>query len=213
MGILSRLGKVVRSTGRATNSGFKNVAGSRAAMLGVMGTAALAGGVSSVVPAAVDANMDIAFGSPDADKYFVGKEISSRYLLGRAMGGGFGTMMQATDPMSAMTFSGGRNVPGAKATMIGGAIGGIGGTLGGAAIAGAMGGGIRGKIGGAILGGIVGGGAIGGLPLANAGMTLRDNQDFFSQAAYGRSVSNSTAAGLGAVGDIVLGMHNSRNGF
>lgn len=206
MGILSGLGKVV-------SSGARNVAGSRAAMIGLMGTAAVAGGVSTAVPAAVDANMDIAFGSPDADKYFVGKELSSRYLLGRAMGGGLGTMMQATDPMSAMTFSGGRNVPGAKTTMIGGAIGGAGGALGGAAIAGAMGGGIRGKIGGAILGGIVGGGAIGGLPLANAGMTLRDNQDFFSQAAYGRSVSNSTAAGLGAVGDIVLGMHNSRNGF
>jgi len=202
MGLLSGIGRVVSNVGQ-----------SKGAMIGLMGGAAAIGGISTVASSAVDASMDVAFGAPDADKYFVGRELNTRYLLGRGIGGFAGTMMQATDPAAAMTFSGGRNIPGGKTTMIGGAVGAAGGSIGGAALAGAFGGGVKARIGGAIAGAVIGGGAMASMPMANAGMTIRNNQAFFSESAYGRNSSSSTAAGLGAVGDIVLGMHNSRGGF
>lgn len=193
MGLLAGLGRTV---GRA---------GSSKAALGAIGVGAMGLGLAtSVGESIVDANMDVAFGAPDADKFFTGREISSRYLAGRAIGGGFGTAMQATDPISAMTYSGGENIPGQTTTMAGGAIG---------AVGGAFAGGKMGGLKGAIAGGLVGGLAGASLPAANVANTYRNERTFFNETAYGRGVSSSNAAALGAVGDIVLGMHNSRNGY
>jgi len=176
-----------------------------------LGAAAI-GAASEISNAAVDASMDVAFGAPDADKYFVGKELSARYMLGRAMGnaGGFfntvgGTAMQATDPLAAMDYSGGAGVPGATASVAGGVAGAAAGAYGASKI----GGGLKGKILGAAIGGLAGG----SMPLVNAGATMSANSSFFNETAYGRSASQGNAMGLSAVGDIVLGMHNSRNGY
>lgn len=202
MALMAGLGRVIGNVG-SRRGGLATI-GIGAGLLG-MGKE-VSGGV-------VDASMDVAFGAPDADKYFVGKELNSRYLIGRGMdgavGGAIGTALQATDPGAAFTFSGGNNVPGAVATM-----GGLGvGALGGAIMGAKMGGGVRAKIGGALVGGITGGVALGSMPLAMTANTLRDNRAFFGETAYGRSTSSNTAAGLNAVGDIVLGMHNARGGY
>jgi hypothetical protein len=171
-----------------------------AGMLGAAG----AGFANEVGSAAVDASMDVAFGAPDADRYFTGREISNRYLAGRLIGGPVGTAMQATDPFTAMDYSGNTAVPGATATMAGGAIGSV---VGG--IAGSKMGGLKATIAGALIGGVTGA----SLPLANAGAAMSANRSFFQETAYGRSASQGNAMALSAVGDIVLGMHNSRNGY
>ena len=198
MALMAGLGRIVG-----------NVGSRRSGLAAVGITAGAAGLLKETAGGAVDASMDVAFGAPDADKYFVGRELNSRYLIGRGMGGAMGTALQATDPGAAFTFSGGNNAPGAVATM-----GGLGvGALGGAALGAKLGSGVRAKIGGALVGGITGGVALGSMPLAMTANTLRDNRAFFNETAYGRSTSSNTAAGLNAVGDIVLGMHNSRGGY
>jgi len=195
MALMAGLGRIVGNVG-SRRSGL--------AAIGI--TAGAAGLLKETAGGAVDASMDVAFGAPDADKYFVGRELNSRYLIGRGMGGAMGTALQATDPGAAFTFS---NAPVAAATM-----GGLGvGALGGAALGAKLGSGVRAKIGGALVGGITGGVALGSMPLAMTANTLRDNRAFFNETAYGRSTSSNTAAGLNAVGDIVLGMHNARGGY
>jgi len=166
---------------------------------------AAAGFVNQAGSMAVDASMDVAFGAPDADRYFVGNELSNRYLAGRLIGGPAGTALQATDPFAAMDYSGGTGVPGPKASAVGGVVG----TAAGAYGAGKIGGGLRGKILGAAIGGLVGG----SMSLANAGVAMSANANFFQETAYGRSASQGNAMALSAVGDIVLGMHNTRNGY
>jgi hypothetical protein len=193
--------------------------GSKRGLLAAVGISAGATGfLKEAAGGAVDASMDVAFGSPDADKYFVGRELNSRYLIGSAigglpMGGIAGGMLQATDPGALFTFSGGNNVPGAAATMGGFAVGAAGGGAFGAKLGAKFGKSVRAKIGGALIGGITGGTALGSIPLGATANMLRDNRAFFGETAYGRSTSSNTAAGLNAVGDIVLGMHNARGGY
>jgi hypothetical protein len=110
--------------------------------------------------------------------------------------------------------------------------------LGGEAIAGAGLGGLTGGVGGAFLGvksggstfgrvakGVVGGvmgagigATIGGaVPLASAGIAtkgyMNDNADFFASSPYSRKGTQQIMNDLGASGNIVLGMHNSRRGY
>jgi hypothetical protein len=197
------VGKKIASGARNTGSFASGAARKTAIGAGMAGAVGL-GFANEVGSAAVDASMDIAFGAPDADRYFTGREISNRYLAGRLIGGPVGTAMQATDPLAAMDYAGGTAVPGATATMAGGAIGAVGG-----GIAGAKMGGLKGGIAGAVLGGIAGG----SMPAVNAGMAVSSNREFFQETAYGRSMSQNNAMAISAVGDIVLGMHNSRNGY
>lgn len=205
----------MRGVGSMATSGM-----SGKAVGGLMFGAAAVGGISTVGSAAVDASMDVAFGAPDADKFFVGEELSSRYLLGRAIGGPVGTMMQATDPSAAITFSGGEEIAAPRNMAIGGIAGtAVGGGVG-AGVGAALGGfssNPRGKLAGAIIGGIFGataGGAAGATqPLRSTAELYRDNRAFFSETAYGRSRSAQNAMALNAVGDIVLGMHNSRRSY
>jgi len=202
MALLAGLGRRVAGLG-SSRAGL--------AALGI-GAAGL-GAAQQISGGAIDAAMDVAFGAPDADKYFVGRELNSRYLIGRGIGGPLGTIMQATDPGAAFTFSGGSGVPGVTASMAGAGIGTFGGAAGAAYVATKLKGGLRAKINSAIAGAIIGGGVLGGAPLASTGNMVRQNPAFFNETAYGRSTSSNTAAGLNAVGDIVLGMHNARGGY
>lgn len=167
----------------------------------IIGGAFMAGMAKHAAPAARDAAMDVAFGNPDADKYFTGRKLSP------------GVMADAMIP-------GGKSGTGVMA------LGGVG-ALFGAAVGGGIGQifgkGVRGAIAGGIAGGIA-------LPTAAAGGYINRNKEFMLSSPYAgnrrldrrtmeyipwreqRNTSTQTASQLNASGDVVLGMHNRRRG-
>lgn len=159
-------------------------------------------GMSSGVGSSIrEGMMETAFGDPNADAAFLGRNVSARFLLGSAMGGPLGNIMQYSAPDDQFMLNPVR--PTAGSTFAGGAIGG---TLG--AVIGGKIGGVRAGIAGGILG------AIGGGVVAPAGYTMghiNRNSEFYSRSPY-RS-SRQLAEELNASGNIVLGMHNSRGGM
>lgn len=158
------------------------------------------GAMNTAGQSAKEGMMEAAFGSPDADRAFLGTELSGRFLAGSILGGPVGGLMRASAPLDYN-----RVYPIAPtsnshltSTAIGGAIGGV------------AGGRILGKKGGVI--GAAVGAAIGATaPLKYTSGRMRNNQDFYSQSPYSRS--RQLANELNASGDIVLGMHNSRGGY
>lgn len=52
-----------------------------------------------------EAALDVALGSPDADVAFTGRDLDSRFIAGRAMGGVFGNALAATSPDIAGTLA------------------------------------------------------------------------------------------------------------
>lgn len=176
------------------------------------------GAMKTSAPAAKDFAMEAAFGDPNADQSFIGGELSGRYLLGAATGGTLGSLMQKTAPMDQFRMD--PYMPD-TGTAVGftaglGGLGTVGGAVGGAMLASKRGSGLKGKIFAGVAGGVVGGtlgsaagaASVIGTPIAYAGM----NRNFFANSPYGNT-SSSTAAALNASGNIVLGMHNSRNGY
>lgn len=176
------------------------------------------GAMKTSAPAAKDFAMEAAFGDPNADQTFLGGELSGRYLLGAATGGTIGGLMQRTAPMDQFRMNPYMPSTGEAVGLTAGlgGLGAIGGAVGGAVVASKRGSGLKGKIFAGVAGGVAGGtlGAAAGSaavlssPIAYAGM----NRNFFANSPYGNS-SSSTAAALNASGNIVLGMHNSRNGY
>lgn len=158
-------------------------------------------GVSQGVGSSIrEGMMETAFGDPNADAAFLGRNVSARFLLGSAMGGPIGGLMQATAPSDYYAVN--PVQPTAKSVGVGALVGGL---------AGAKVGSYKGPK-TAIAGGILG--AIGGGVVAPAAYTMghiRRNSEFYSRSPY-RS-SRQLAEELNASGDIVLGMHNSRGGF
>jgi hypothetical protein len=157
------------------------------------------GAMNTAGQSAKEGMMEAAFGSPDADRAFLGTELSGRFLAGSILGGPVGGLMRASAPLDynrvypiAPT-----STQQAGSTVLGGVIGGVAG-------------GIAGKKGGVI--GAAVGAAIGATaPLNYTLGRMRNNQDFYSQSPYSRS--RQLANELNASGDIVLGMHNSRGGY
>lgn len=164
-------------------------------------------GVSSVAgPASMDAAMTTAFGDSNADRYFMGGDISARFMAGSLMGGPIGTAFALSSPGDFFgkvnPIDTGPIYPMATTGILGAAGTGIG------AIAGS---GIKGRIGGAIAGGAIGsitGAAIGMAPTYNYASA---NREFLRTSPY--SSSRNTALALNADGGIVLGMHNSRRSY
>jgi hypothetical protein len=157
------------------------------------------GALNTAGQSAKEGMMEAAFGSPDADRAFLGTELSGRFLAGSVLGGSVGGLMRASAPLDYMKVS--PVAPGPKmqagSTVVGGIIGGIAG-------------GFAGKKGGII--GAIAGSAIGAAaPLGYTGRRIQNNQEFYSQSPYARS--RQLANELNASGDIVLGMHNSRGGY
>lgn len=173
-------------------------------MVGV-GVASFGLGMANTVgPEARDATFDAVLGTPDADRYFTGRKFSARFLAGQAIGGPVGTAMQATAPSDSLAVN--PAIP-TNPVVSGPAGMGIGGLIGfGAAKRFGFGAGKSIAIGAAI-GGTMGAAA----PVQGALSYTRQNRDFFTESPYGRS--SSANAELSAVGDIVLGMHNSRRGY
>ena len=157
--------------------------------------------MNSAGKAAKEGMMEAAFGSPDADRAFLGTELSGRFLAGSILGGPVGGLMKASAPMDYMKVN--PATPTARTQVASTAIGGLlGGIAGGIGVAGNKYGAV-GAIAGAAMGAIA--------PLEYTRRRIQNNQDFYSQSPYARS--RQLATELNASGDIVLGMHNARGGY
>jgi len=206
-GLIKNLGKRAGSSLTRAGSALTYGGGSPRGLAAIGAAAFAAGVINEAGPAARDAAFESTLGTSDADRYFTGRKFSTRFLAGTAMGGPLGGALQSTAP-SDMLATGSAAVTG---NPVGYAAGGSAiGALTGGGVAALAGTGFKGKALGAIGGAIVGGAVGGSLPFAAAGQYARSNKEFFSQSPYGRSTANND---LSAVGDIVLGMHNSRRGY
>lgn len=166
----------------------------------MLGGAAVAGLTQGVGTSIREGMMEAAFGDPNADAAFLGRNVSARFLMGSAIGGPIGGALQMSAPSDQFMVNPMR--PTLGTTVAGGVVGaGIGGVIGGMA-------GVRGAIAGGVLG------AIGGAAVAPAAYTaghIRRNQNFYGNSPY--NISTRMAEQLNASGDIVLGMHNMRGGM
>lgn len=170
-----------------------------------LGVASFGLGMANTVgPEARDASFDAVLGTPDADRYFTGRKFSARFLASGALPGPLGSAVRATAPSDSLVVNPTMPVNPVTSGSAGMGIGGL------------FGFGVAKRFGfstgrsiamGAAIGGTMGAAA----PVAGALSYTRQNRDFFTQSPYGRSSSSS--AELSAVGDIVLGMHNSRRGY
>ena len=197
-----KVGRPVTGTASMVGRGLSRVGSNRSALLAVgLGAGAMGFG-SSVAPAVKDATLEAAFGDPNADVAFTGRDLNARFLAGAAMGGIGGGLLQASSPEDFISTN--------PAAAIGtAAIGTLGGAAVGSAGIGSLGYIATGRgLKGAIAGGIIGA----GLGAASTARNyVSNNSQFFRQSPY--STSAQAASLLNASGDIVLGMHNSRRGY
>ena len=192
----------------------------------VLGGAFAAGVANKTVDPAINAANDVAFGDPEADKYFMGSQgLSLSGIIdaktgsgggvagtigGAAIGGIFGAIGggAAGSMLKQASLEKGLNVPNNFAKdipLIGGKrIKGIGGKN-------ILKAGVSAKMGGGALGvaGAIAGAAIGASAMTR-GYTNR-NKQFFNESPYAKG-SAMQASSTQAYGDMVLGMHNSRRG-
>ena len=202
--LIERLGRSVSRVG--------NLGTSRKGLFAIGAMAGVAGFSSVVGPATRDAVLEVGLGDKDADRYFTGSKFSGRSLLGAGIGGNLGNAIQMTSPGDYMKTH--MIMPSPVASGAGGsAIMGAGGALVGGLIGAKKGKGIRGGIIGGIAGAMVGGIAGAAAPLTGARSYMSNNSEFFAQSPYAPRSSRNMMNDLGAAGDIVLGMHNSRRGY
>lgn len=200
--------------GRILNKlGSKVLAGSPKKTIGLLGAGALvAGFANDTGPALMDASMDVAFGTPDADRYFTGRDMTLRGTLGAAIGGPLGGALLSTAPSDMFALN--PAIPSPAATV---PIGGVVGAMAGGTVSALRGSGsiksriFRGAL-GAIGGGMVGSTVGAGVSALGVRSYMSNNGQFFSQSPYSPS-SARTMADLNATGDVVLGMHNARRGY
>ena len=215
----TKIGRATRATARGAGKVFTGIGASRPAM-GALAIGALALGAGSKVgPAVRDASLGAAFGDENADTYFTGRKLDSRFLAGSMMGGVGGKILRATAPEDSLATN--YSIAGNAGTLMGtsaftGAVGGVAGGTIGSVVGGVVGGAFSmpriGKVAGGAIGGLSGLALGGSLPSsALIGGQIASNQEFYKQSPY--SGSAATASQLNASGNIVLGMHNSRRGY
>lgn len=200
-------------------SALSNI-GKKAGIAGLVVGAFGLGFGNKVAPQVRDAAFEGVMGDPNADVAFTGRKIDTRYLAGMAMGGLPGKVSRLSAPGDAFSFSGGPSVPSVAAGVgIGAAIGAAKGMSGiGNAVAIPSAKGLartasRGMF-GAIAGGAIGALSIAGLAGLQTRSLMRNNEQFYDQSPYApRNSTRGLIHSTGAVGDIVLGMHNSRGGY
>lgn len=216
----SRTGRALGGLGRATGNSLNNLSSSKVGM-GILGAGMLAaGGMSTTGPAVKDAALEAAFGDPNADRYFTGRDLDARFFAGSLMGGVGGGLLQATAPGDYLAAN---PLMGSEGAFMGSLFatrtaGGIVGSMPGAAFGSFLGssmgprGAKIGKVAGGLIGGFVGGLVGATIPIAGGiGGHMATNRDFYQNSPY--SSSRGTSQALSATGDIVLGMHNSRRGY
>lgn len=225
MAALGKIGtKLGKSKGALLNFGTRMTTGKGLGL--VLGGAFAAGVAKKTVDPAINAATDIAFGDPEADKYFMGSQglgagglfdaktgsagAAAGTIGGAAAGAIFGGLGAgaAGSMMKQQTFQNGLKVAqnfGTGIPLIGGKKVPL---VGGRSI---IRGGARAKIGGGALGiaGAIAGAAIGASAMTR-GYTNR-NKQFFNESAYAKG-SAMQATSTQAYGDMVLGMHNTRRG-
>lgn len=210
--ILRRVGRTARAAGGGTARASGRVA-PYAIGLGALGL----GAANVAAPAARDAAFAVGMGDPNADVAFTGRKLDTRFLAGHSMGGFGGRALSYTSPSSAISFSGGPKGADFAGTgaVVGGGLGASYGMYRGLR----YGKGVMGKLGGTLFG-AVGGAAVGGMiapaiPVAQTALMMRNNRGFYDESPYNvsRNTSRNLVHSTGAVGDIVLGMHNSRGGY
>ena len=147
MGILNFGKKVGVGAAERLGRAPASIMSSKAAM-GAIGVGALALGFGSRVgPATKDAAFGAAFGDENADRYFTGRDLDSRFLLGSMTGGLAGGLMKATAPGDALAANPGMLTVGAGEAMAGGVIGaGIGAGIFGGPLGAKAGAGLAGRI-------------------------------------------------------------------
>ena len=158
------VGRPIGKVGRGVGRGLDRLGSSKAGLMGVAAVAGISGLLSETVPATQDLAFEAAFGDANADRYFTGRDLSSRFLIGSMMGGVGGGLLQASAPGDFVATN-----PTAGAAAIG--LGGVGGAIAGGVLGSAMSRGVR----GAIIGGAIGTTAA----LANR---IANNQEFYSQS-------------------------------
>lgn len=192
--------------------GVSSLGTNRKSLFAIGAMAGVAGFSSVVGPATRDAVLEVGLGDKDADRYFTGSKFSGRSLLGAGIGGNLGTAIQMTSPNDYMKTN--MVMPGPLESAAGGtALLGAGGALAGGLIGAQKGKGIRGGIIGGIAGALAGGVAGAAAPIAGTRSYMSNNAEFFAQSPYAPRSSRNMMNDLGAAGDIVLGMHNSRKGY
>jgi len=214
----SRIGR--SAAGRAVGRAGARAGGFAGAHMGAIGAGAAAtyfgykgikGFAGQVIPAGVDASMDVAFNDPQADRSMLGTDLTPSLYLGHRAPGIIGSTARG---LNATRFGVGAHSNPARAGV---ALGGIGGLVGGAlgAVKGYASGGRAGAIRGGILGaagGVVAGGAIGaGGQATMAYKTMQTNSQIIRESPF-YNQSALTAERLNASGNIVFGMHNQRRG-
>lgn len=176
----------------------------------IIGAAGVAGMYKTAARPAADAAMDVAFGDPNADEYFIGEKLSPM-ILGGGMIGGAANMARLASPQYYEDFA-----PVASPKVGLGVSGGL-----GALVGGVIGKGLKGKSIGGVVGGLAGA-ALGtaayaklavnrasqGLNTPYSGNRRLDPQNL----SYQRNSSLETAEQMNSYGDIVFGMHNMRRG-
>jgi hypothetical protein len=246
MAFLKTVGKrVARAAGRgamATGRGAGRAAGSRAGVAAIAAGAFGLGVLNKAAPAARDAAFDVAFDDPDADVAFMGRKMSSRFLLGTAIGGPMGGALRysapsdlmATNPVSPAPLITGGVVGGGLIAGAGIATGafkasssgikvGLGAYFGGESLGSSVKAGLAGfkpglksgaktMLKGGVIGAAVGAAGI-GLGALGVRSYVSNNQKFFNESPYAGRTSSSIANSMNSSGDIVLGMHNARRGY
>lgn len=172
------------------------------------------GMLNKAAPAARDAAFDVAFDDPNADVAFMGRKMSSRFLLGTAMGGPLGAGLRMSAPsdymmVNPMVPQGPVNADGSfRAGGIGAGVGGLVGGIAGRVLGGkgsrkgiAIGASV-----GAFLGGTGGLGSIRGAAVTTAGGGIAGAvAGGIKGFKSGSAVKGLAGIGLGAIGGTAAG--------
>jgi len=206
-----------RLSGKAASATAKNSGVKKAGMGLLLGGAAIAGVVNGS-KGLVDGAFDVAFDNPEADRAFTGGDVGPGYVASQMVGGPIGAVGKATGPLGQAA---GAAAAGPVAVGGGLALGGGAGVFGLAA-AGYAASKLIGK--GENLAakkifkrGMIGSGTaagIGGAALVGSAFAAKKLVSKMSTSPYAnRRSSRSQEERLGASGNIVLGMQNSRRGY
>ena len=206
-----------RLSGRAASSTAKSSGARKAGMGLLLGGAAVAGVVSGS-KSLVDGALDVAFDNPEADRAFTGGDIGPGYVASQIVGGPVGAIGQALGPVGQAA-----GAAAAGPTAVGGGM--LAG--GGLAATGVLAAGYgashligkgenlaakklfkRGMMGSGTIAGI------GGAAMLGSAYAAKQLVSKMSTSPYAnRRSSKSQEERLGASGNIVLGMQNSRRGY
>lgn len=215
------IGKAIKGatklSGRAASATAKS-SGARKAGMGILVGGAAIAGVVSGSKGLVDGAFDVAFNNPEADRAFTGGDVGPGYIGSQIVGGPVGAIGKAAGPLGQAAGTAAAGSVAVGGGMLAGA-----GTIGLAGTALAYGASEligkgenlaakklfkRGMIGSGTVAGI------GGAALLGSAYAAKKLVSKMSTSPYAnRRSSKNQEERLGASGNIVLGMQNSRRGY